>query len=49
MSVVALLAFLTPAYRQLVATYAKSAPVDVDVQDALAAAPLNSVPRMESG
>ena len=48
MSVVALLAFLTPAYRQLVTTYAKSAPVDVDVQDALAAAPLNPVPRMES-
>jgi DHA3 family multidrug efflux protein-like MFS transporter len=39
MAVVALLAFLTPAYRSLVETYANSAPVDAEDQDTPAAAP----------
>jgi DHA3 family multidrug efflux protein-like MFS transporter len=47
MSVVALLAFLTPAYRQLVATYAESAPVDPELQATPAAAP-NPITGMET-
>ena len=47
MSAVALLAFLTPAYRQLVATYAKSASVDPELQATPAVAP-NPITGMET-
>ena len=47
MAVVALLAFLTPAYRSLVTTYANSAPVDPESQDAPAGT-LNAVTGMET-
>jgi DHA3 family multidrug efflux protein-like MFS transporter len=47
MAVVALLAFLTPAYRSLVETYAKSAPVDAEGQETPAAA-LNPITGTET-
>jgi DHA3 family multidrug efflux protein-like MFS transporter len=47
MAVVALLAFLTPAYRSLVTTYANSAPVDPEAQVAPAGT-LNPVTGMET-